>query len=550
MLWPVIGFGVLRTFVWTVLCAPARAWRASGLRRFSSTPLWVRSRSWWRTPWLVLSLVLSSLPPAAAHEGVSRWIDAAGQPTPLARQALALLADAPSHGLDPRDYGLPALQQQWAADPREAAPALETGFLDYLRDLRNGWAPAEARPAGARAAAFDAAAVLRAAAATGELAQAVRAAVPSVPQYERLRETLVQYRGLAGHPAWREPLPALPLPPRARVRALAPGQAWAGVPLLTARLAALGDLPAADAAMARADLYEGALVAAVQAFQRRHGLQGDGVIGPATLAALQVKPAARVQQLELALERLRWVPLHSAPRMIVVNIPEFVLRAYELQDERIAVREQMRVVVGRAPGTRTPLLKEDLRRIEFKPYWNVPPSIARNETIPRLRRDPAYWTREGFEFVGAGGIADPVLSEAKLQAVLAGSLRIRQRPGPRNALGDIKFVLPNRQSIYLHHTPSVQLFEQSRRDFSHGCIRVEHPVALAAFALAGLPDWDEARVRAAMAAAQPSTVALPQPVPVLLAYTTALVKDGRVHFFEDIYGHDRELARVLRGRRF
>jgi L,D-transpeptidase YcbB len=167
--------------------------------------------------------------------------------------------------------------------------------------------------------------------------------------------------------------------------------------------------------------------------------------------------------------------------------------------------------------------------------------------VPRLRRDPAHWTREGFEFVGAGG-GDAALADEKLQAVLDGRLRIRQRPGPRNALGDIKFVFPNRESIYLHHTPSVGLFERARRDFSHGCIRVERPIALAAFALHVNSGWNDARIEAAMTQGEPSTVQLASPVPVLIAYGTALVKDGRVHFFDDIYGHDRALDTALRQR--
>lgn len=557
MLPAVFGSAVLRRFRPSVLHArrpgawarPA-SWRALLPVLWERATLTLRSRDRSLRPCLVLFLALSSvLPTVRAEEGMRGWLDATGRPAPLALQALALLADAPSHGLDPRDYGLPALQQQWVQAPRETASALEAEFLRYLRDLHVGRAPSEARPEGAGRAAFEPAAVLHAAMAAGDLSRAVQAAVPSLPQYEALREALARYRELVAHPAWNQPLPELPLPSGSRVRVLARGQPWVGVPLLAARLIALGDLSERDAAAAQVDRYEGVLVDAVRIFQRRHGLQDDGVIGPATLAALRVKPAARVQQLELALERLRWVAWTGVPRMIVVNIPEFVLRAYELRDGHIARQVQMRVVVGRAGDMRTPLLQDSLRRIEFKPYWNVPTSIARNETIPRLRRDPGYWAREGFEFVGVGGVGDPVLSEAKLQAVLAGSLRIRQRPGPRNALGDIKFVLQNRQAIYLHHTPSVQLFGQSRRDFSHGCIRVEEPVALAAFALHDLPDWDEARIRSAMAAARASIVTLPQPLPVRLAYTTALVKEGRVHFFEDIYRYDDALARVLRGRR-
>jgi murein L,D-transpeptidase YcbB/YkuD len=326
---------------------------------------------------------------------------------------------------------------------------------------------------------------------------------------------------------------------------LEPGQAYAGLALLAQRLQALDDLAPEAPTPPR---YEGALVDAVTAFQQRHGLTADGVVGKATLAALQVSPAARVRQIELMLERLRWTPLMQAPQMIVINIPEFVLRAYEARDGRITVREQMKVIVGKAMDTRTPLFNEDMRYIEFAPYWNVPPSIARGELVPRLRRDPGYFEREGFEFVTAGGQVDTALSAARLDAVLAGQARIRQRPGPKNALGDIKFVFPNRDNIYLHHTPSVRLFERERRDFSHGCIRVEQPVALARFVLQGMPEWTEERIRLAMDGGTSSTLRLAQPVPVVIAYGTTLIRDGKLRFFEDIYGHDRLLDAALRQR--
>jgi murein L,D-transpeptidase YcbB/YkuD len=286
----------------------------------------------------------------------------------------------------------------------------------------------------------------------------------------------------------------------------------------------------------------------VKAFQQRHGLAADGSVGKATLAQLQVPPAARVRQIELMLERLRWTPLMQGPRMVVINIPEFVLRAYEVRDGQISVRLEMKVIVGKAFSTRTPLFDEDMRFIEFSPYWNVPPSIARGETVPRLRRDPGYFEREGFEFVGPDGRVDRTLSAARLDAVLAGNARIRQRPGPNNALGDIKFVFPNRNHIYLHHTPATQLFERDRRDFSHGCIRVEQPVALAKFVLQGMPEWTEERIGQAMVQGTSATLRLADPVPVLIAYGTTLVKAGRTYFFEDIYGLDRLLDAALRER--
>lgn len=510
-------------------------------------------------------LVLLGLGPIAAHAQAPpvplAWFDGA-RPSAQASAAVALLADAASHGLDPRDYGVAALrravEQSSAVPPLPAAAdrlqqSLTRAMLRYLSDLHVGRVP----PASARRgpAAFDPAAALRAALALQDLSQAVRQAEPALPQYGRLREALARYRALDGHAAWAQRWPTLPLPTGKRVRALEPGMAWDGLPALEARLRALGDLETHEPQTAVASVpghtaavYDSPLVAAVQSFQQRHGLQADGVIGRATWAALQVPPGQRARQLELALERLRWTPLLQAPRMIVVNIPEFVLRAYEVQGERIRVATEMKVIVGQALDKRTPLIDELLRSIEFKPFWNVPASIARRELVPRLRRDPGHWAHEGFEFVGASGRADPVLGEAKLQAVLAGQSRIRQRPGPRNALGDIKFVFPNRDAIYLHHTPSVQLFAWARRDFSNGCIRVEQPVALAAFALRGQPEWTEERIRQAMAQGPSAAVAVDPPVPVLITYGTAIVKDGRVHFFDDLYGHDRALDSALRQR--
>ncbi len=477
-----------------------------------------------------------------------------GRPSVQAQQALALLGSAGSHGLDPADYDAERLAQaagrlgrQGLADPAAVAAFdrhLTAAMTRYLGDLHHGRVAPGELPHGyaLMRSAFDPEAVLRRAVEGGRLADATREAAPRFAQYERLREALAQYRVLADHPAWKSSLPPLPPGDRGSPPKLEPGQPYAGAPLLRERLVALGDLPASTVTSA---IYDEALADGVRAFQQRHGLTTDGVIGRATLAQLQEPPAARVRQLELMLERLRWTPLMQGPRMVVINIPEFVLRAYEVEGERIVVRQAMKIIVGRALNTRTPLFIEQMRFIEFQPFWNVPPSIARGEVVPRLRRDPAYWDREGFEFVvGSRMVTD--LSPTLLDEVLAGRARIRQRPGPGNALGDIKFVFPNNDHIYLHHTPSVRLFERDRRDFSHGCIRVEQPVALAVFVMQGMPGWTEDRIRQAMSDDDPMTVRLAEPLPVLIAYGTAMVKQSRVHFYDDIYGHDRRLDAALR----
>ena len=493
---------------------------------------------------------------AAGHSAAADaliWFDG-DQPGAQARQAIELLSDAASHGLQPQDYAADALRQAIsvpAPDPVALAHLdrdLTSALLRYLTDLHAG--RVDTRHLGVGFAAprdgFDAATVVREALAADRLPEAPAQAAPRVPQYERLRATLARYRELVGHPAWRQALPALPAGAHGSGRKLEPGQAYRGVALLSRRLRELGDL--APGASVSSDRYEGDLIDGVRAFQQRHGLEDDGVIGAATWARLEVKPAARVRQIELMLERLRWTPLLQAPRMVVINIPEFVLRAYEVRDGHASVQLSMRVIVGKALRMPTPLFDADLRFIEFSPYWNVPPSIARAEVVPDLRRHPVHWERDGFEFVGPDGRVDTTWSSVGLDAVLAGRQRIRQRPGPRNPLGDIKFVFPNHEQIYLHHTPATGLFEHERRDFSHGCIRVEQPVALAKFVLHDMPQWTQERIEQAMAAGGSATLGVIAPTRVLIAYGTALVKDSRIHFFDDIYGQDRLLDAALRQR--
>lgn len=489
------------------------------------------------------------MPPNTSHY----WFNN-GQPTANTLVALDTLLDAASQGLDPKDYGASALASriQDAALLRTlaSAPALDElsaninkALVAYVRDLNQGrLSPAVLKyqfKAPARST-FDAQAYVDNALSTNTLAKALEQAQPDAPLYDSLRKAMNDYRQL-GHPvAWEHPLPS-PTGP-----SLKPGQEYPALGVLAERLIILGDLPKEHTTPM---LYEGSVVEGVKKFQERHGLSPDGVIGRETLAQLNVSPAQRVQQIALSLERLRWTPLRYGQRMIVINIPEFTLRAYRVNPDRsVAVDVEMRVIVGRALNTRTPIFLEDMRFIEFSPYWNIPISIARAETLPKLRRDPAYFNRQGLEFVTKEGKVVTTLTEAGIEAVQRGEWRIRQRPGPLNALGDIKFIFPNDQNIYLHHTPAQNLFGRVRRDLSHGCIRVEEPVKLAEFVLNNHPDWPRSRIVEAMEGGKSRTLKLNEPLPVLIAYSTAMIKNDKVHFFPDIYQQDARLEIALKSR--
>jgi murein L,D-transpeptidase YcbB/YkuD len=485
------------------------------------------------------------------------WFDQ-GNPTPAALEVVDWLQHADEHGLLPMDYAAQplaaAVLQAWVKPlPLEQAQkweeVLDLAVRQFLTDLHDGRVdPAHLgyRYRSGAKPRFDAEAVLKEALAADRPRLALEAATPAVPLYGHLHQAMVHYRAMR-HEAWGRSLAPLPRTAKGGAGKLEVGTRYLDVAMLWDRLQQLGD--ASASAVPAGGVYTAELADAVRHFQQRHGLTVDGILGPATLAQIEVPPQARVRQLELTMERLRWTPLIQGRRLVVVNLPEFVLRGYAVQGGHVEVQTEMNVVVGRALDTRTPVFDEDMRTIEFSPYWNVPSSIARGELVPKLRRDPRYFAREGFEFVLSGGRIDTQLSQRRLDDVMAGRARLRQRPGPLNALGDIKFVFPNRDNIYLHHTPATALFERDRRDFSHGCIRVADPVGLARFVLQGMPGWDETRIRQAMASGESNSLQLADPVPVLITYGTSLVKRGQVYFYNDIYGHDRVLDAALRARR-
>ncbi|MGC1783004.1 MAG: L,D-transpeptidase family protein [Acidobacteriaceae bacterium] len=329
-------------------------------------------------------------------------------------------------------------------------------------------------------------------------------------------------------------------------KSIAPGESYGGTAQLAERLKLLGDLPQSVVADAKSDAYTGALVDAVKLFQSRHGLTPDGRLSKETIRQLNVPLSSRVMQLQDALERWRWLPPSFPQPPVVVNVPEFVLRVFS-SDQKVALR--MNVVVGKALRHQTPVFAKDMRYIVFRPYWNVPSSILRSEIIPSVAKNRNYIANKNFEVTDYSGtiVTDGPISDAVLAQLRAGKLTVRQKPGPNNSLGLVKFMFPNEHSVYMHSTPAAQLFSQSRRDFSHGCIRVQEPAQLAAYLLRNQPPWTLEKVRAAMQSGPNNQqVNLAKPVPVLILYVTSVVEeDGSVHFFDDIYGHDKELQAVL-----
>ena len=477
------------------------------------------------------------------------WTEPPGRPNEDARDALALVERAADDGLARDDYRYGELASLASLLQREATPpvrdvarfdaALSVSVLRLFSDLHLG--RVDPRSIGFRlhvpAEAHDFPALLLSSLAAHGIRETASALQSPLAQYRSLGNALLRYRSLAQNP----PSAIASLSSGGVVR---PGQSFASVQSLFRLLVSMGDLPADAPVPAASALYEGAVVEGVRRFQRRHGLDEDGILGRKTHAALAVPLAWRVRQIELALERLRWLPDIGERRLVAINIPMFQLWGWDSIPPDGAPSFMMSVIVGRALGTQTPVFVEDMRELIFRPYWNVPVSILREDMLPAIRRDPDYLRRENMEIVrGEGDDASPVEATPENLARLArGLLRLRQRPGPQNALGLVKFVFPNAENVYMHATPAQALFARSRRDFSHGCVRVEDPVRLAEWVLAEQPEWTRDRILSAMAGPQTLHVAVKRPIQVILFYTTAAVMpDGAVRFAEDIYGHDARL---------
>ena len=475
------------------------------------------------------------------------------QPVATLESAVAALAQADAYGLNASDYDAGALADRYARLAPATAPEEEVAEFDlamsisaarFLRAVHEG--RIDPKTIGFQydvsPQRLDVGRALRSARERG-LETAVREASPAFPVYERLMGALQRYRTIeaAGEP------PAAPVLAGARKK-IEPGAMWEGTAALAERLRVFGDLPAAESAGGpEAAFYGAALVDAVRRFQARHALEADGVIGASTIAALNVPLSRRVRQLELALERERWLPDTRHRSVIVVSVPFFRLWGYDpkLPDEPL----QMKVVVGKSAGHATPLFVEEMEYIVFSPFWNPPPSILRNEIVPNARRDPDYLAQQNMELVaGADGDVPPLAATAaNLDSVLKGEIFLRQRPGPKNSLGQAKFIFPNPDNVYMHGTPGKQLFARARRDLSHGCIRVEDAPSLAVWILREQPGWTRERIAAAMTGGMPVQVNLKERLTVLTVYDTVYVDStGVLHFADDCYGHDARLEAALK----
>jgi L,D-transpeptidase YcbB len=487
------------------------------------------------------------------REFAPAWIENTA-PTSRMDDLIRALQEADREGIDPDLYGATHIAERRAEaskgfltrqgfDPEEAGKLdvwLTYVYLKFASDLANGMSDLASadRNWHIKGDAFDPRAHLGEAIERNRITESLRDLLPDHRNYTALRDALTEYRKLADDGGWPE------VPKNLRLK---PGQKHAAVPALARRLAVTGDytgrVQAEDPEGDEQEpaVYDEALQEAVKRFQARHGLSAEGLVGAETVTALNVPVDARVRQIELNLERWRWLPRDLGDRYILVNVPEMRLRVHE--NGRVPLA--MNVVVG-TRATQTPIFNDEMSYLVFSPYWNVPDSIAQGETLPGMLRDPNYLARNNMEIIDRSGNAvDP----ASMDLEALEEYRFRQRPGAANSLGLVKFMFPNQFSVYLHDTPAASLFTRAHRAFSHGCVRVAEPVALAEYVLRDQREWDTDAIDAAMNSGTEKTVKLTEGLPVYLGYWTALVdEDGVLHFRGDIYGIDADQRKRLTDR--
>lgn len=463
------------------------------------------------------------------------WVRADGV-SDKARAVIRVLQQAGVYGLNPARYRVEYLKARLDATDSQSLvefeSALTLAYVRYASHLRNGRLDEPLHPAHrAYRGSFDPVEFLRQASRADDPARLLRAQHPTHGLYTGLRQALARYRHIAAEGGW----PQVPAGTN-----LSRGDRDPRIITVRRRLRATGDYAAGRGAR---EYFEATLAEAVKRFQSRHGLKVDGIVGPATHAALNVPAVERVRQLALNLERARWLPHQLGDRYVLVNIAGFHARVVENGKTRL----RMRVIVGKR-YQQTPAFSDKIRYLDLNPYWNVPRSIARNEILPAVVDDPGYLARNNLEVL-SGWETDPSVVDPQRvdwQAMQEGRFpyRFRQRPGPANALGRIKFMFPNEFSVYMHDTPSRHLFERDSRTFSHGCIRVARPLALAQYLLKE-QGWSRSRLERTIDRGDRRVISLRDHMPVHVTYLSAWAGDENVYFRSDVYDRDTRLAKAL-----
>ncbi len=446
---------------------------------------------------------------------------------------LSLLSNAASDALNPANYDIDRLQEMISsqtADSNATAGydvAITVSLVRYLHDLRQGQVdprdiqyPLHSAPKPP----LDVAGLLKQHLEAQTLSEILAQFEPKSQQYQRLKQILNRFQS--------DLTQATPEAYKFS-KELRPGEKNPQILQLRQRLQAMGALDGKTAA--DNTLYDSDLVAAVKKIQQQQGLKANGVIGPATAALFKPSSREKIAQIELAMERARWIPDASDGPMIVVNIPAFELWAFNSADDTKPLN--MKVVVGKYPDNQTPLLWEDMKYLEFMPYWNIPKSIFEKEIRPKAANNAGYLASKDIELI----------QHQNSDEHGGGSyIRARQRPGKQNPLGRVKFVFPNSADVYLHDTPGHAAFNRPRRDLSHGCVRVADPEQLAAFVLGDQEGWDKESIKQAMSAPKTRHVTLKRSVPVLFYYATTFVDhENRLRFYPDVYGQDEQLKKAL-----
>lgn len=528
--------GMLIAFLLAGLCA---AWPAAGdapadigeqlKQRLSGSPVQVGS----------VRIDVEDLEPFYERRGFEPiWV---GTNENLSRtdSLVAALKDAAREGLDPEAYAhreiAVRLSRDDVGEQAEVELLASHELLRYLSDLRTGRMALRAADPELfdQPGAIDKVDLIERAAGAPHLGQFLRELAPSNPVYRRLRRVLAEYRRIAAEGGW----PQVPKGP-----SLKRGMMGERVAALRARLTASDDLSLGGR---NPQDYDETMVQAVERFQTRHGLEVDGMVGPRTLVELNAPVEERIAQILINMERWRWMPDDLGDRYVLVNLAGYEL---EVVEDGSTVLD-MRVVVGR-PYRRTPVFSGRMTYLDFNPYWNITPNIARRDILPKIQEDPGYLSAQGIRIFSGWGENASELGPADIDWALLSAkkfpYRLRQDPGPKNALGRVKFMFPNRFNVYLHDTPSRELFARSVRTFSSGCIRLEKPLEFAEYLLADDPSWTRTRIDRVIEAGTTKTVVLKEPIPIHLTYSTVWFGEGgTIHFRDDVYGRDALLRKVL-----